>query len=812
MVEVPNGPGHTTAPQQSDTPPRLDLEKLRALPSEQQGLYLLTFTGELLQYVTKLDEKPRLNQLGAIRNQLLEVVNIQTPFPSRIIRYNIGECYIKLLNDVIGNGLYDSINGLVTIVNGKEKEVKTKHAALTCLGHITESYGSNAVSLSSNVIAASLRLQKTAANHTDLRATIYKVIGKTIIGVGVMIDESSAREAWKASRSVIASDNSDHVVVNAYWCLEQLLKHTRYYNNQSDFEKLQSIIWKSLDSPSKHVRHGAVSCLASQLIKHFVERPVENSLPKKTKKTKAKGGKDADAEDEDERPQNPLPLKDVLALTLQDILRLLSNRYAKAATSNRARAGITICLRIVLQCLGEAIIDGSYALLISHLSNNLQPEAVKSNRYRELVTRKHIRIILNHVVHPMLSEGSQVHAAQSLINEVLKDYPQTLNERPEPTKSALLIALIALENLIFRLGSAVQAIADACREAILQVLQHPSYTIQVYAARCMKALVAASPSHLLSCITLCMNSVGREVNLLGTGRQSPRRCIGYAHGLAALLSASAQNPLYGSVDVYVRVLDQATALLRSSKISNVKISAAKIQVAWTMLGGLMTLGPNFIKTHLPQLLLLWRNALPPPPSRDEIQDCSMIDQSFLSHVRECALSSIVAFLNFNSRLVTPDVAKRLTTMLQNTTVFMSRLPIKKTTEDIGARLFASLQLLDLDVMVRRRVFQCFTLLVMSNPLTIQDIVQELNVVSMAVSCFADPDNFHFTSLSTSIASSTGNFETIWDMGDNLGYGVTGLVDGFRLVSSDIDRQRSRSIQADVKTGPDNAIDAMVNMM
>lgn len=67
-----------------------------------------------------------------------------------------------------------------------------------------------------------------------------------------------------------------------------------------------------------------------------------------------------------------------------------------------------------------------------------------------------------------------------------------------------------------------------------------------------------------------------------------------------------------------------------------------------------------------------------------------------------------------------------------------------------------------------------------------------NFLSLAAICFADPANYALSSLSISIASSVGNFDTIWDVGDNYGFGVTGLVNGFEVEPmSDIDDRSDR---------------------
>lgn len=342
------------------------------------------------------------------------------------------------------------------------------------------------------------------------------------------------------------------------------------------------------------------------------------------------------------------------------------------------------------------------------------------------------------------------------------------------------MSLNAVAALVQSLGSAANSFAESCRDGLLQVLQHPSYSVQVFASYCMKTFVLSCPQQLLPCLSVCMNSLTRELSLLGSGRNSPRRCLGFAHGLAATLSASPLRPLHGSLDINSRVLTMATNLLKSSSQSELRVACTQIQVAWILIGGLMSLGPNFVKIHLSQLLLLWKNALPKPLAKDNTSARSLLEASFLTHVREGALGSIMAFLQFNNRLLTVDVSKRIAAMLQNTTAFLKSLPHKKTTEDISQRLTPALQLQDLDLMVQRRVMQCYIKLVNLSPAGGSEALLQSNLLTLAISLFADPENYTPSSLSASIANAAANFESIWDVGDNTAFGITGLVAGFKV--------------------------------
>lgn len=709
--------------------------------------------------------------------------------------------------------LFETINDLVGIVgSGRSKgdaDLRTKHAAVFCLGEVFAAAGDSAIGLHAMACSTLLKLLKAAQNNAALRASIFNALGKIIQMIKGSADEMVAKDVWKHARSYASGDKSALAQIGACRCLKSLAKNTTYFDNTSDFDHLKSTIFKTLDSASSSLRKAAGECLAEALVKYHSEDAIldlDGITFKKPKRTNTK--KMTDDDGEMQRPESPGPKKhNILRFSMLEMLKQLSALYVKTSTSNRTRAGLALCYTKIVQILDEKTVETMYLKIVDHLTLEiLSHPTITTNRYRLLSARRFIRVILEDVIgNSILGQTGQLDAAKLLINDVLKNYPQVIKERPEPTKHALVVVLSALASLIKTLGSASNSLADACRDGLLQVLQHPSYTVQVYTSHCLRTFTLACPQSLLPCLTICMNSVNRELNLLTTARNSPRRCIGYANGLSAMISTAPLQPLYGSVDVNSRVLSLATGLLKSSSKSELRISSTQIQVAWILIGGLMSLGPNFVKIHLSQLLLLWKNALPKPLARDNTSQRSYLESSFLTHVRECALGSILAFLQFNSRLLTVDVSKRLAAMLQNTSAFLKGLPSRKTIEDISQRLTPSLQLHDLDLMVQRRVLQCYTKLVNLSPAGGSEALLQSNLLTLAVSFFADPDNYTPSSLSTSIASSAGNFETVWDVADNCGFGVTGLVRGFKV--SGLPGQLENNAQDDWmrEDGPEHAI-------
>ncbi|KAK4165348.1 armadillo-type protein [Cladorrhinum sp. PSN259] len=777
--------------------PELDITKLQGLPSEQQELLLLNFVSTLSKHVLALDPDDCTAQQVYLKKEIFKIITLASPSPSRVIRNTLGKCLAHIFGKGDRKLLFETVNELVGMVSsGKSKnesENRTKHAAVTCLGDIYAAAGDSAIGLHQLACSAILKVLKSASSHAGLRAAVFVTLGKVAKMLGASMDESIARDIWKQGRSFVTSDKGSLVVISACRCLKSLVEYTPYFQNNNDFDKLSSAIFKVFDQTSSHARSAAADCFAAALVRGYSETAVgeaplvllKRSKSKAVKRQSMQPGALQDEDDLPSRPESPAPTKksQVLALSLVDMFKTLTTQYVRMSTSNRARAAIAICYGNMLQNLGEKTVETNYLRIVENLTTEILGNSnISNNRYRLLISRRMIEVIVQDVAgKKILGESGQTSAAKAIINGILKNYPQAIKERPEPSKQTLVVSLSALSSLINTLGSAANVFAEPCRDGLLQVLQHPSYTVQVYASSCLKTFVLACPQQLLPCLSVCMNSLGRELGLLGTGRNSPRRCIGFAHGLSAGLSASPQRPLYGSVDVNSRVLTMATNLLKSSGSSELRVASTQIQVAWTLIGGLMSLGPNFVKIHLSQLLLLWKNALPKVLSKDSSSfHRKHLEASFLTHVRECALGSILSFLEFNSRLLTVDVSKRIATMLQSTTAFLKALPSKKTADDITERLTPSLQLHDLEIMVQRRVLQCYTKLVNISPAGGTEALLQSNLLTLAISLFADPDNYTPSSLSASIASSVGNFETIWDIGDNSGFGVAGLVRGFEI--------------------------------
>lgn len=772
----------------------LDVSKLHSLPSEQQDLFLLTFLSDLVRHVQRLDNDALSTHQASIKKQLVVILNLSSPILSRPIRESLGYIYTELFTRGSRNLLYESINELLEIINaGKaEKELRNKHPAVVCLGHILQTAGDSALSLSKLALSSLLKLLKQAQQHAGLRAAIYKALGRAAQGVGNSIDEQSVRDVWKSARTAASNDKSLHCQKTACSCLERLISATSYFDNANDFEALKMTTWRTFDSRVASVRHTAASALASAFVKLFSPSESHQSARRTTRGPK-KATSGLDSEDSFERAGPSASKKNgiSLSLSLEEILRTLASHYTKLSTSNRARSAIAICYKYSLLRLPEKVIEEGYGVIAAHLFNDLlNHPIISSNRYRLLFSRRMVETVLDETVgFKILSESAQLNATHWLLNNILKDFPQAMPDRREPPKQVIIAALISVSNLLSFLGPAVGVLAETCREALFQVLQHSSYTVQIHVSHCLRALVVACPQQLIICATSCMSCLTKSITQLDDSRLYQKRSVGYATALAAVIGTSRSQPLYGSVEVFSQVLNTATNLLKASSGTELRVSATQVQVAWTLIGGLMPLGPNFVKIHLSQLLLLWRNALPRPLTQDNAMKRGTLEVSFLAHVRECALGALLVFLEYNGSLITTDGARRIATMLQNSISFHESVPTHRQPEEVSNRLIPALQLQDLMIMVQRRVLQCFTRLISLSHLEHAGILSQSNVLSLTITAFAAPENPSHQNIESSIASAASNFESLWDMNDNWGFGVNGLIRGYRVEVLGRDRDR-----------------------
>lgn len=311
----------------------------------------------------------------------------------------------------------------------------------------------------------------------------------------------------------------------------------------------------------------------------------------------------------------------------------------------------------------------------------------------------------------------------------------------------------------------------------MTLLSHPVHTVRLSTAWTLRCFCYSTPLRLPKVLLNLVELLQNDLTALSTPAAPSDihlRVLGRAYGLTGLLSIIPQRPLYVSYDISANVFYIAVQLLKRAGEHDVKIAKVEIEVAWTMIASLMTLGPNFVRAHLPQLLVLWRNALPKPTTKDGLSGRSPTEWFFLLSVREHALRAVHSFLTHNSpTLVTADVARRITSLLTNALQFASAFGGQRVEDVVDAPPQADgrgLSLVGIDALFRARVFRCFEALGVAK---VAEATQSA-LLQSAIVLFASPEGYSGSSVQAAIAASSGSFTSIWQSTDCYAYGLTDI--------------------------------------
>lgn len=144
-------------------------------------------------------------------------------------------------------------------------------------------------------------------------------------------------------------------------------------------------------------------------------------------------------------------------------------------------------------------------------------------------------------------------------------------------------------------------------------------------------------------------------------------------------------------------------------------------------------------------------------------------------VRAGALGTMLGFLRHNTpTLVTLDVARRVASLVSNALGFanafisaqqgqVATVASPDGTPQVDGKTVSG------ETRLRQRVYQCFTLLGFAG---VSDATQT-TLLQSTVLLFAGPDSGG-SALQAAVATSAGNFNGLWSLGDGYAFGVTSI--------------------------------------
>lgn len=618
-----------------------------------------------------------------------------------------------------------------------------------------------------------------------LRANAILAFSRCLVSAGKALPDVLVKDLLKALRAGL----SDRALPVQRACAETFISLQMYTPAcplQSTIESIAPLVFKSLETADYSTRRSL-----SRLLSHYL---AASQVPGSGVINSDAGRKAVKKEGEEDGNEPTVMTSSAqnkgskTLFTTSEMLRTLSVTYNKPQSPRKLRNAIIDIYATLLAALGSAYVEARYTEIVKHIVDELvMPQRSQGTRYEVLSTREGVGLLVRDLIGVrLLSEAGQIMAIREWTNNYVKKWsPTPLPGNTGVNKNVLIVALREIAGLLEQLGNAPPSILELLAEPLIRLLSHESYSVRLAASYTLRRFCTVNPSQLPRMLNILLADVTKDLGVLGTPT-APKdlsvRIIGKSFALSALIAISRSRPLYVSQDISTKAFDLATSLLKKAGEHDIGPAAVEIQVAWYLISALLSLGSSFVKMHLPQLLVLWRNALPKPTSKDSsVGERGEAEWSFLLLVRECALAAVLNFLRHNPSLINIDVARRLATLFTNTLNYVNGFAtayseaLKEQANDPTGQKSAVFNtrpsLVEREANLRRRVLQCFTILGTSS--TTETMQPAL--LQAAITVFADPENYSGSAAQAAIAAQSGQFSDIWHSTDGYAFGVTSLL-------------------------------------
>ncbi|KAG0088006.1 hypothetical protein BGZ92_006713 [Podila epicladia] len=714
-----------------------------------------------------------------LERQLLKLISMPVPKPRHPIRRLIARCFLSLYVRGNSSTLFETVQILQSLIEaGKgmgDKDVKL--AAIHCIGVIMETIGEKILSLVPDLTTSLLKVIKTEKIYPlIMRVEAMVALRKMLQGAGRGATDMTTKEILKVLKLTIL-DKALIMRSSSADCLTALVKHTLVTFSKSELEASITLFIKAMDDSTYAIRKSVATLVATLLYSKF--QGEENLTMAGAQSPPATGKQGGTA-------GGVLAPHEVFTLDVNELLVHLSTAYNRPNTSREVRAGLSETYAALFIMLGPSTVEKHYGTIVKHLLVELASNPKNTvSRFEILTAREHVEYLLRGVIGArLLSESGQIACIRELTGSWLKTWPAVMPGDVEPSEYALICALNETSALLLDLGGAASSIQDILMSALTNLVSHPSKAVQIATAWCLRCLCISLPTNLAKLIQTLSAKLSTDLGTLSNNGANfsdvSTRAQGLAYSVGALITVISVHPLYVSFEMSARIFSMGAQLIKNSANKDLRVAGAQIQIAWILIGALMCLGPNFVKMHLPQLLLLWKTALPKFTTKDASSSATRteLDWAFMIHVRECALGSVASFLFHNSdKLVTVDVSKRVAALLSNTLAFAANVPTSFPAQPPSApkiqHELLNIKFSERDDALRKRIFECFVAMRHTSAYEIYHPI----LIKAALDVFSDPDRTSGTAVTNAVSAAT--FSTVWAVDDGYGYGVTGKIQGLR---------------------------------
>ncbi|XP_061223599.1 HEAT repeat-containing protein 5A isoform X3 [Neopsephotus bourkii] len=625
----------------------------------------LQFLEKLLPVTSRADIRENQKKLVEQLTSLLN--NSPGPPTRRLVAKNLAVLYST--GDTFS--VYQTIDKCNELIRSKDDSpsyLPTKLAAVVCLGYLYKKLGRILGNSFTDTVGNVLKAMKNAESQG--RYEIMLSLQNILNGLGAAAIPCH-RDIYKAARSCL-TDRSMAVRCAAAKCLLEL-QNEAVFMWSADLDSVVTLCFKSFEGSNYDVRLAVSKLLGTVLARALTSKQTTAST---------------------RHNFHRISLDEAMELLGTGFLRgscgflRASGDMLKgtSSVSRDVRVGVTQAYVVFVSTLGAQWLERNFSAFLSHtlyLVSQSHSKAVQS-QMDAIGCRRCVSFILRATVGGLLGEKAQIAAAKEICQAIWKlkklvdgavsdGNLETKNSTTDVTASqhVLVCALQELGSLIHGLGTTaaplLQDSSTGVLEAVISVILHPSISVRLTAAWCLRCIAVALPSYVSLLLDHC-------IERLTTLKSSPEAVTGYSFAVAALLGVVKHCPLgipHGKGKVIMTVAED----LLCSASQNSRISLQRTQAGWLLIAALMTLGPAVVQHHLPRMLLLWKCIFPSSPKDLETEKTR--GDSFTWQVtlegRAGALCAIKSFVSHCAGLLTDEVVQRLLPPLPSAVDLLTQL-------------------------------------------------------------------------------------------------------------------------------------------
>uniref|UniRef100_A0A8B9Q339 HEAT repeat-containing protein 5A n=1 Tax=Apteryx owenii TaxID=8824 RepID=A0A8B9Q339_APTOW len=629
----------------------------------------LQFLQKLLPVTSRADIRENQKKLVEQLTSLLN--NSPGPPTRRLVAKNLAVLYST--GDTFS--VYQTIDKCNELIRSKDDSpsyLPTKLAAVVCLGYLYKNLGRILGNSFTDTVGNVLKAMKNAESQG--RYEIMLSLQNILNGLGATAIPCH-RDIYKAARSCL-TDRSMAVRCAAAKCLLEL-QNEAVFMWSTDLDSVVTLCFKSFEGSNYDVRLAVSKLLGTVLARAIYSSKCIHLFLASTR-------------------------QNFHRISLEEAMELLGTGFLRgscgflrasgdmlkgtSSVSRDVRVGVTQAYVVFVSTLGGQWLERNFSAFLSHILDLLSqshPKAIQT-QMDAICCRRCVSFILRATVGGLLGEKAQIAAAKEICQAIWKlkkvvdaamsdSNLETRITTTDVTASqhVLVCTLQELGSLIHGLGTTaaplLQDSSAGILEAVISVILHPSISVRLTAAWCLRCIAVALPSYVSLLLDHC-------IERLSVLKSSPEAVTGYSFAVAALLGAVKHCPLgipHGKGKVIMTVAED----LLCSASQNSRTSLQRTQAGWLLIAALMTLGPAVVQHHLPRMLLLWKCIFPSSPKDLETEKTR--GDSFTWQVtlegRAGALCAIKSFVSHCAGLLTDEVVQRLLPPLPSAVDLLTQL-------------------------------------------------------------------------------------------------------------------------------------------